>query len=43
MKAAVGAVVAGGYSTMSDWFFQMVFVATTASIVSGTLAERVKL
>ena len=40
---AVGAVVANGYSTMSDWFFQMVFVATTASIVSGTLAERVKL
>jgi Amt family ammonium transporter len=37
------AVVASGYSTMSDWFFQMVFVATAASIVSGALAERVKM
>ena len=42
-EAAAGAVVDQGYSTMSDWFFQMVFVATAASIVSGTLAERVKL
>ena len=40
---AAEAVVGNGYSKMSEWFFQMVFVATTASIVSGTLAERVRL
>ena len=34
---------ANTYATGSDWFFQMVFCAATASIVSGTLAERIKL
>ena len=42
-EEAQAAVIANGYSVMSDWFFQMVFVATAASIVSGALAERVKL
>ena len=41
--SAAQAVAEHGHAVMSDWFFQMVFVATTASIVSGTLAERVKL
>tara|TARA_B100001115_G_scaffold113962_1_gene84499 strand:+ start:667 stop:1950 length:1284 start_codon:yes stop_codon:yes gene_type:complete len=35
--------ISKGYSDTSDWFFQMVFSATTISIVSGTLAERIKI
>jgi len=43
MQGVGEADVETGYSVASDWFFQMVFCATTASIVSGTVAERVKI
>ena len=38
-----GSKLGTGYADGSDWYFQMVFCATTVSIVSGTMAERIKL
>ena len=38
-KSAIGT----GYSDSSDWFFQTMFVCATVSIVSGAVAERIKI
>lgn len=42
-KAEEGFEGASVYSAASDFFFQVVFVATAMSIVSGAVAERMKL
>ena len=41
--AALGGDYSAGYSAASDWFFQMVFCGAACSIVSGCVAERIKL
>mgnify|MGYP001208648195 FL=1 len=38
-----GSKLETGYSDSSDWFFQTMFVCATVSIVSGAVAERIKI
>ncbi len=41
--AALAGDFSGGYAASSDWFFQMVFCGAACSIVSGCVAERIRL
>ncbi|OHB25833.1 MAG: ammonium transporter [Desulfuromonadaceae bacterium GWC2_58_13] len=41
--AALAGDYAAGYAAGSDWFFQMVFCGAACSVVSGCVAERIKL
>ncbi len=41
--AAAAGDFSAGYSASSDWFFQMVFCGAACSVVSGCVAERIKL
>ena len=43
VEAVLGSKGKTYYSSLSDFFFQVVFVATAMSIVSGAVAERMKL
>jgi len=41
--AAAAGDYSAGYAAASDWFFQMVFCGAACSVVSGCVAERIKL